>query len=169
MTSSNSCVNFMFILGLWINELPSDIIQKQENTCEQLKNSIVIPDITLSTNTYNDIYDFFAKKVGSIYPLNVDHNNRIVVEVDNEYAHLLPCHRKTRNRYNDNEGQKIYISKLLQYKSLIMLVNTRDTYSNRNELQILGLYVEFIDLQLQYVNDWEFFIRIFDHRVKYCK
>lgn len=167
MTSCNRCINFMFILGLWVDELPDEIVRQHYNFCDLLRNPIIMLDTKLILFNMNSIHDKFATNTHFIPKLIIDYDDLfapILVENRNIRIHMLPCDRVN----SQNRSQSIYISKVIQYKSLIMLANS-GPYSDIRRLEILGFIIEFVNIDLIYTNNWEFFMQVFAHLIKNSK
>lgn len=171
VTSCNRCINFIFILGLWVHELSYEIVEKQQNLCEMLHNPIIIPDITINTFTNtNRTHRKFVTNRGVIPKLNTSDNGEsepfMVEDPDqNVKIHLLPCDRIL----SETEVQRIYISKVRKYNTLIMLVNGGMPQSDVRYLRILGFLVEFINITLIHRNNWKLFQNVFGHLEIYRK
>lgn len=103
-------------------------------------------------------YDIPALDLSTLNQLN---EYEILVEKNNHLLHLLPCLRA-------NGVQTVYITKLMQYKSLIMLGNNWPI-CNIKQFKILGFITEFVNIELIESNAVELFINAFGNLIQYGK
>lgn len=156
----------MFTLGLWDDELPDEILEQHNSICQLLINPVIINDsqtLPVGMNTMYWKFEFNKDDIPSLNPEYFQPYEIVFVEKDDHRIKLLPCHRP-----NINGMQTIYITKLIQYKSLIMLAIRRSSTEISN-LQILGFITEFVNVELTERNARHLFISAFENFIQYGK
>lgn len=82
--------------------------------------------------------------------------------------HLLPCHLTKYTDTGESVSQTIYITKVLNFKSLIMIVNDYP-FLSANYLLVLGFITDIADLQLLGYRKFTVLLNAFSHLIEQSK